>query len=316
MAQMDTDSKKAARQKPKPTPSLKELQTLMAQAVMRPLTPSDRMQRRWEDGRPTREVVEEFIKPNDHLSSFERLEIYNRQYWFRLLDCLNDDYPGLRSVLGDTRFIRLATAYINKYPSTSSTLRDLGSRLIPFLQEEPKWTKPHQTLALDMARLEWAQIVAFDAESQPSAKLELLGEVPPDRIYLRLQPYITLLDLAYPVDEIVIRILRQDGHLRNEASNAMEAPTSTGLRKRSRARGIHPEPTKVLVHRHENSVYFKRLTGPQFQLLQALNNGASLAAACETLTDCPEAEGLTPDNIQAWFQNWSSLGFLVPLTTG
>ncbi len=299
--------------KPRTTPSLKELQTLMAQAVMRPLTGSDRMQRRWEDGRPTREVVEGFIKPNDRLTSFDRLEIYNRQYWFRLLDCLYDDYPGLRTVLGDTRFLKLATAYLNKHPSTSSTLRDLGSRLVPFLREEPVWTEPYHTLALDMAGLEWAQIVAFDAEARPAAKIERLAEVSPDRIYLRLQPYITLLDLSYPVDEVVIRILRQDGKLRNEASNAMEALPSTGPRKRSRARGIHPAPTKVLVHRHENSVYFKRLTGPQFQVLQALNNGASLAAACETLTDCPEAEGLTPQDIQAWFQNWSSLGFLVPL---
>ena len=35
-----------------------------------------------------RAAASEFIKPNDRLSSFERLEIYNRQYWFRLLDCL------------------------------------------------------------------------------------------------------------------------------------------------------------------------------------------------------------------------------------
>jgi hypothetical protein len=42
------------------------------------------------------DVAAEFIKPNDRLSSFERLEIYNRQYWFRVLDCLYDDYPGPR----------------------------------------------------------------------------------------------------------------------------------------------------------------------------------------------------------------------------
>ena len=48
-----------------------------------------------EDGRNLRAEAAEFIKPNSRLSSFERLEIYNRQYWFRLLDCLYDDYPGL-----------------------------------------------------------------------------------------------------------------------------------------------------------------------------------------------------------------------------
>ena len=39
-------------------------------------------------------IAAAFIKPNDRLSSFERLEIYNCQYWFRVLDCLYDDYPG------------------------------------------------------------------------------------------------------------------------------------------------------------------------------------------------------------------------------
>ena len=75
---------------------LRALQRLALKAITRPLAPGDRMQRTWEDGRPTREVVEAFIKPNDRVTSLERLEIYNKQYWFRVLDCLHDDYPGLR----------------------------------------------------------------------------------------------------------------------------------------------------------------------------------------------------------------------------
>ena len=50
-------------------------------------------------------VADSFIKPNDRLTSFERLEIYNRVYWFRVLDCLYDDYPGLRAVLGERKFM-------------------------------------------------------------------------------------------------------------------------------------------------------------------------------------------------------------------
>ena len=51
---------------------------------MRPLTRDDGMQRmqRW---RATAEVAARFIKPNDRLNSFERLQIYNQQYWWRLL---------------------------------------------------------------------------------------------------------------------------------------------------------------------------------------------------------------------------------------
>jgi len=50
----------------------------MAGALFRPLTPKWGMQKRWTDGSRMEELAAAFIKPNDRLSSFERLEIYNR----------------------------------------------------------------------------------------------------------------------------------------------------------------------------------------------------------------------------------------------
>ena len=84
----------------------------MANAIFRPLTPAWRMQTRLPDETNMGAVACEFIKPNDRLSSFERLEIYNRQYWFRLLDCLYEDYPGLLAVLGEKRFLKCVQAYL------------------------------------------------------------------------------------------------------------------------------------------------------------------------------------------------------------
>src|ERR1700678_2842102 len=81
-----------------------ELQRLMAGAVMLPLAPDGGMSAKSATGRPMEDVAAGFIKPNDRLTSFERLEIYNRQYWFRLKDCFYDDYPGLRTILGGSRF--------------------------------------------------------------------------------------------------------------------------------------------------------------------------------------------------------------------
>ena len=133
-----------------------------------PARRGDGMQKKWTDGRPTKKIAESFIKPNDRLTSFERLEIYNRQYWFRIRDCFYEDYPGLRAVLGDKKFERLAGAYLARYPSRSYTLRNLGSRLVKFLREEPRWTSPKPKLALDLARLEWAHIEAFDNAARPA----------------------------------------------------------------------------------------------------------------------------------------------------
>src|SRR5277367_4806112 len=108
---------------------LLNLQRRMARAVMTPLTPSERMRPTAPNGRPMRAVAAEFIKPNDRLTSFERLEIYNRQYWFRVLSAFAEDFPGLRAVLGDRRFDALSKAYLKDCPSRSFTLRNLGARL-------------------------------------------------------------------------------------------------------------------------------------------------------------------------------------------
>ena len=81
----------------------------------------------------------EFIKPNNRLTSLERLEIYSRSYWFRALDSLYDDFPGLRAVLGERAFHRLSRAYLADCPSRSFTLRNLGERLAGWLQRNPQY---------------------------------------------------------------------------------------------------------------------------------------------------------------------------------
>ena len=111
------------------------LQRRMARAVMTPLTPSEHMRSVTPDGRSMRAVASEIIKPNDRLTSFERLEIYNRQYWFRILSGFAEDFPGLRSVLGGNRFDRMAKAYLSDCPSQSFTLRNLGARLEGWLRK-------------------------------------------------------------------------------------------------------------------------------------------------------------------------------------
>ena len=129
---------------------LRELQRVMSNALFRPLTPRWEMQKRWTDGSAMAEVASEFIKPNDRLSSFERLEIYNRQYWFRVLDCLYSDYPVLRVVIGERKFLKLARAYLARDPSDSYTLRNLGNCLEQFLQDESTLAAPNQELALEV----------------------------------------------------------------------------------------------------------------------------------------------------------------------
>src|ERR1700739_799137 len=114
---------------------LHALQRAVARAVMQPLTRSERMQRKAPGGERMSAYAARYIKPNDRLTSFERLEIYNRQYWFRVLGSLAEDYPGLRAVLGGSHFEAMSVAYLSAHPSRSFTLRNLGSKLVEWLGE-------------------------------------------------------------------------------------------------------------------------------------------------------------------------------------
>lgn len=287
---------------------LGELQALMAGAIMRPLTARNQMQPRSVDGRPMTRVAESFIKPNDRLTSFERLEIYNRQYWFRILDCFYDDYPGLRAVIGDRKFDRLARAYLARHPSESFTLRNLGRRLERFLRAEPKWTAPHQRLALDMARLEWANIVAFDESAKPAIHVDNLLGREPSKVRLALQPYITLLEVRYPVDDLLIAAKKGDDRLRGEASNAVELHHRRAGRVNFRR--LKPRRLYIATHRMNCSVYYKPLTRGQFEVLRALQRGATLEKACAVLVKRRgSAANDSATQVQQWFQEWTSFGW-------
>ena len=275
---------------------------MMATALTLPLTSEDGLQPKWVDGRPMEKVVAEFVKPNDRLSSFERLQLYNRMYWFRLFDAIQDDCPGLRAAIGDRAFWRLAQAYLAKKPSTSFTLRNLCSRLVDFIRENPRLTAPRTALAVEVARFEWAQTVAFDGEGRPVLTAADFSSKPPTRLRLGLQPYITLLDLKHPIDTFVISVKRREV-MRSEASNTPDAVASAP-RPARRPRLPRLSPTRVAVHRHNNRLFYKRLDPAAFRILKALEEGRTLAHAIA-------AAGPTvkPAQVRKWFTTWMALGW-------
>jgi hypothetical protein len=229
--------------------------------------------------------------------------LYNRQYWFRLIDCLWDDYPGLRAVVGQRRFAKLVRAYIEHFPSRSFSLRNLGQHMEEFLEKFPSFAGTNFQLAREMACFEWAQIVAFDGPARQPLRVDDILGADPAKLKLAIQPYITLLELHYPLDDFSIALKRQN--LRSEASNAMEDAERTGRRKCV----VLPRRKKVFVavHRVDNSLYYKRLEEPAYRMLVALHEGETLAQACEGIKG-KDGEDLTR-RVKNWFESWMILGW-------
>ena len=287
--------------------NLEQLQRTVLDLIQQPLTPAERTPSRTRDGRSIRKIAEQIIKPNDRLTSVERLEIYNRVYWFRILSTLAEDFPGLRAVIGQRRFDKLLVAYLDDCPSESFTLRNLGSRLETWLRRHPAFAGASRRLALDMVRLEWADVEAYDAAELPllaAGDLTSLGE----NSTLRLQPYLFLLDLAYPVDDLLLRIREHEDQEKDIASNVfVEGESHAPLRR------LHlPRPRRVFlaVHRQDLCVYFKRLEPEAFALLRALQQGMTLADAIDaSVKSSPRKAQRVSGQLRDWFANWSSLGW-------
>jgi hypothetical protein len=248
-----------------------------------------------------------YIKPNDRLTSFERLEIYNRQYWFRVLGSMAEDFPGLRAILGQRRFEDMCRAYLAECPSRSFTLRNLGARLETWLRRNPKWIRGKQTLALDMVRLEWADIEAFDGEAEPALHPGDLNGSSVPTLRLRVQPYVRLLELHYPVDDLAIEV-REDDESPGFASN-----TLTENRRSMKVRAVavlEPKQIFVVVHRIDFSVYFRRIEREEFALLSALRSGKTIERAIELAfqqSSIPELD--RGGYVRQCFQTWATLGW-------
>jgi len=290
--------------------NLEQLQRAVFEVIRQPLTASERMRARTLDGRSTKKIASEIVKPNSRLTSVERLEIYNRVYWFRILSSLAEDFPGLRGVIGQKKFDKVLLAYLTELPSESFTLRNLGSRMEAWLRKHRDLIPKVERLALDMVRLEWADIEAFDGAEFPKMTedgLRHLGEDP----VLHLQPHLQLLDLAYPVDDLLIGIRRNaDPELENDiASNVIVMP-HTHRSSRKRVTLPKPKKTYLAVHRQDYEVYFKRLQPEAFALLRALRDGKPLSAAIEASVKWTNKPvGRITEQLHDWFANWSSLGW-------
>jgi hypothetical protein len=168
----------------------------------------------------------------------------------------------------------LILAYLNENPSMSWTLRDLGAKLPSFLESHPEFAGRRHRLAVDVARLEWAYVDAFDRKYLTPLATEEVQAIGPDS-KLSLQPHLQLLELSYPVDSLVLAVKKDapETEIVSNAANRRESKNRLKLPAMRQAR------IWLAVHRFEDSVYYRRIDRETFLLLSALRSGCSVAEA-------------------------------------
>jgi hypothetical protein len=223
-----------------------------------------------------------------------------------VLGALAEDFPGLRAVLGGSRFEAMSVAYLSAHPSRSFTLRNLGSKLVEWLGEHPEWAGRRHGLAVEVARVEWAFVEAFDNGERTPLTLEQITTLDGGS-RLALQPHVRLLALDYPADEIVLALHQRDKRQTSEAGvkheDDAEAP--------ARLPRLRRRPTWVAAHRVDFNVYYRRMEREEFLTLAAIRDGKPLAAALgEGFAESRIAAARRPQRVQEWFATWAELGWI------
>jgi len=241
------------------------------------------------------------VAPSLQQSADERLAVYAHAYWARLVECLQEEFPVVRTAVGDDAFAGLAVDYLIAYPSRSYTLGQLGDRFADHLAATRPADDAFAAAVVELGRLERACGEVFDA-----AGGETLG-------------YLTDADLAAVPAE-------RRGDLR-----LVSLPTFQLLRFECdangwftalRASGADADPPAdrtsfVALSRRDYIVRRKPLSHVQHALLSELRSGATLGRALATIAgEHPAAVHEIAASLGAWFADWAAAGFFRGVTVG
>lgn len=215
--------------------------------------------------------AEELLKHGANLSPAESLELYHRQYWFRVLDSIAEDFPILQKMAGDAVFWELMEAYLLARPSSSFTLRHLGSGLADFTATWQGIDETRRIWFSSLARLEYAYMEVYEAAEWEPVPSEHLATAE-----LGLQPHVKLLDIPVAADLC-------------GGWDTFSPEDETA---------VH-----LAVWRGENGGACQcRIDPVEFVLLGRLRDGGTLASLFEEPIDREP----TPEEVSQWFAHWQS----------
>lgn len=286
---------------PKRRRSSQATQEWFAGIITQPLTENSYINPIAPSGLTIAEEAARYIVPSRSLQPHQRIQIYNQQYWWRLLNILHDTFPLVTRLFGHTAFNEeIGIPYLVKYPPDHWSLNLLGNRLPQWIEEE--YNKPDKTLVHNAATLDWAFCDNFVAAHY--APLDVAGIMTKGgqdcllSITLHLQPHIHLFHWEYDLFTFRQAFLSQsvDYWLEND---------------------FPPLPKEkahsfILFRSVKNNVFWKEISKPEYLILNLFNRGCSVEEACTYIENQDESVYKEAnEKLQEWFQDWASRGWLI-----
>ncbi len=242
------------------------------------------------------EASSKFVTGNSRLSPAQQVDIYREQFFLRHESALREDYPGLQGILGKEATQVFFRRYLEAYPPSTPSLRDLGAQLPAFAATYDAFPPERRDLAVEMARYELDLVDVFDGPDLPPldpAKLATMSEDDWNTARIVLHPLVVCLSLSYPVHRLRVSIKK------GEAVTLPDAPS----------------PVHIILFRQDFLPHYEELSPEAFALIEALSKGVPLVPALERVASTLPAERQEDlmSKIGAWFQTWTAWGLLVDI---
>ena len=280
--------------------NLKSTQEWFANIITNKLGQDDTIQTYGSEGLLVAEEACQYVAPSPTLTPHLRMQIYNQQYWWRLLNTLHTNFPLVTRLFGRNAFNEdVGIPYLLKYPPNHWSLYAIGERL-------PKWVSENyhekdQTLVYHAAELDWAFTSVFISGEEHPLDLPHLVKKNPEKLLeypLHLQPHIHLFSWDYDLLTFRQSFLEQNEDYWIE-NRFPELPKGKTYRF-------------VLYRNAKNHAAWREISEGEFLFLKHLKTGASIEETCtfmEGQDNCLYEE--TASHMQEWLQRWTQLGWLV-----
>lgn len=276
---------------PKPPAALADFQRWFSIASSRPLLPGNATRPRGVDGPSLRREAEARLRTRGGMSGLERLEVYNRQYWFRLITVMQEEFPCCLHVIGLDAFNGWVIRFLDAHPPASPYLADMDGDFPAFLRR--RYRGGNRAQVLEAAAYDKAFSRVFDAPE--GARPPAAGAAARWTLAPRVAPL--WLHWDFPAYRALCR----------------EDEALTGrfpLRRKGR------DGHGLCLHRQENTLYEKAVSRAEYLLLEALRQPRTLDQVFRAARRNREG-GATPRdvramerNVPAWFRDWTELGWL------
>lgn len=246
-------------------------------------------------GAPISEEACKYIAPSPTLKPHQRIQIYNQQYWWRLLSTLHDNFALTTRILGYYKFnTQIGEPYLKKYPPNHWSLNHLGDMLPQWIRTD--YQGENKQLIQEAVDSDWGFNESFFAGELPAINVHQAAKDCNNPLLLKeplyLQPHLHLFHFKHALFPFRDEMLKKDA---DEWTNSELPP----LKKEKNY-------FYVLYRNNHYNIAWVEVDEFEYRLIERFKQGATIEELCQWIEKQNDHfQQAAAENLHLWFQEWT-----------